>query len=174
MSEISQASIVAQMRDAFDGAFAREVEDPRQPEFAIWIRVGGEIFAVRMRDIAGLLKSNKIVPFPSQSPDVLGVISLRGTLVPVFNLTALLRMKSSTAPSWLMLPGGEPAIAFAFEAFEGRHALTGTIARQDTAVREESTQLVESAGGLCPLLDVPGLAAAVRKRAGTPKPGGEK
>ncbi|HTA41821.1 MAG TPA: chemotaxis protein CheW [Bryobacteraceae bacterium] len=174
MSETSQAAFISQMRDAFDGAFSHPEQIPRQKEFAIWIRVAGETFAVPMADIAGLLKSRKIVPFPARSSDVLGVISLRGSLAPVFDLAALLRMKSTAAPSWLILPCGEPLIALAFEAFEGRHEMNGTVAPQDTTGGERRQQLVQTAGGVRPLLDVPGLAAAIRKRAGAPKTGGEK
>lgn len=174
MSEISQPAVLTRMRDDFNSAFSRPEPTPVQEEFAIWIRVAGEIFAVRMVDVAGLLKSKKIVPFPARSPDLLGVISLRALLAPVYDLAALLGMKSAATPSWVILANGDPLIALAFDAFEGRHALTSNGASQDAAGRGERPQLVETAGGLRPLLDVPGLAAVIRNRAGAPKPGGEK
>ena len=174
MTETSQAALVTQMRDAFDEAFSRPELIRQENEFAIWIRVAGEIVAVRMADVASLMKSKKIVPLPARSPDVLGVISLRALLAPVYDLAALLGMKATATPSWLILATGEPLVVLAFDAFEGRHALTRHGEPQDASGREERPQLVDTAWGLRPLLDIPGLAAAIRKRAGAPKPGGEK
>src|ERR1019366_4473035 len=112
---------LAALRSAFDGTFVAPPRSRQERYPVIQIRLGGEVFAVRAAHIAGLVKSRKIVPLPSRIPELLGVSALRGSLIPVYDLAALLGIPPAVSgPSWLMLAPGETPIGLAFDGFEGR------------------------------------------------------
>lgn len=102
------------LRQAFDEAFARpppmgaeDVED------LLGIRVGGDTYAVRLGEIAGLFVDRKIVPLPSPMPGLLGVAGIRGGVVPVYGLYALLGYPTpATPPRWFVLAGERVGLGF--------------------------------------------------------------
>jgi purine-binding chemotaxis protein CheW len=111
---------VAELRRAFDESFAS-----MPPErVAVWedlldIRIGGDAYAIRVRDISGFVASGKIVPVPSRVPELLGMAGVKGSLVPVFSLAALLGYgRPDEAPRWLALAGKTETVAFGFGEFE--------------------------------------------------------
>jgi len=53
-------------------------------------------------------------------PGASRVAVVRGVLVPVFNLAALLGLPPSGEPQWFMLLNRETPVAFAFDGLEGR------------------------------------------------------
>ena len=71
-------SKAAELRQAFDLSFALpppqelvEVED------LLTIRVAGDPYAIRLRDIAGMVAGRKVVPVPAVTPDLLGLAGSR-------------------------------------------------------------------------------------------------
>ena len=105
MSEgaVVEVHALAQLRAAFDETFAVPPRSREELESVIQIRVGSEVFAIRTGHIGGLMKSRKIVPLPSRIPELLGVSALRGSLIPVFDLAALLGIPAGASrPSWLV------------------------------------------------------------------------
>src|SRR5579864_6585948 len=99
------------LRSAFDESFARPYAGREDPEPVIQLRVGSEVFAIRTRDIAGLVKSRKIVHSPSRIPELLGVAALWGSLIPVYDVAALLGIPAGVSgPSWLILVPGDSLI----------------------------------------------------------------
>src|ERR1039458_7695948 len=84
-------SKAAALRQAFDQSFAlppppasQEVED------LLAIRVAGNPYAIRLRDIAGIVAGRKVVPVPAVRLDLLGLAGIRGGVVPVFGLASIL------------------------------------------------------------------------------------
>jgi chemotaxis signal transduction protein len=106
-------------RRAFDEAFAvAPAETTETYEDLLSIRVRGDAYALRLREVTGLVTSRKIVPLPSRRPELLGVAGNRGVVVTFYSLAVLLGHGSDArSPSWLALAGSEP-IALGFEAFE--------------------------------------------------------
>jgi purine-binding chemotaxis protein CheW len=164
---------LAALRSAFDGTFAALPRSRQERDPVIQIRLGGEVFAVRAGHIAGLVKSGKIVPLPSRIPELLGISALRGSLIPVYDLAALLGIPpAASGPEWLMLAAGETPIGLAFDGFEGRQEpewLSG-----EPGGRQHVRQLVRIGSAVRAVLDIPGIAEAIRQRAGIAAPAKEK
>jgi chemotaxis signal transduction protein len=108
-------------REAFDQAFAAApITTIAAFEDVLAIRIAGDAYALRVRDMKGLVASRKIVPLPSRKPELLGVAGIRGSLVAVYSLAALLGYGAdSRAPSWFALAGASEPIGLGFEEFEG-------------------------------------------------------
>jgi chemotaxis signal transduction protein len=129
VSPASIATRAADFRNAFDKAFAqpRVTGNEAAWEDFLTIRITGDGYALRLREIAGLVKGRRVVPCPGDVPEFQGIAGVRGTLVSVYSLPALLGY--STGPeqaAWLLLCGaegmagtGDEAVGLAFAEFSG-------------------------------------------------------
>src|SRR5436309_1156564 len=84
---------VSELRRAFDGTFAKAIRTAggeAQEEDLLAVRIFTHAYAIRVAEIAGIITSRKIVPVPSRRFELLGVAGLRGGLIPVYHLGALL------------------------------------------------------------------------------------
>jgi chemotaxis signal transduction protein len=107
------------LRRAFDGSFA----DPpaaaaRGREGFLTVRIGGDPYAFRVGDVLAVVSDRKIVAVPTPAPALLGLASLRGDLVPVYDLAQLLGQPRATSTRWLAVARGPDPVGFAFETFE--------------------------------------------------------
>ncbi len=119
-----------ELRAEFDSAFARlPAETGGGGERLIAIRIGGEAHAVRLREIAGVFADRPITAVPSRSRALLGLAGVRGAVVPVFDLGALVGTAPAVSPRWIVIAARQ-RLGFAFDAFEGHLALA-----EDTIVR---------------------------------------
>lgn len=115
-------AMLAKLRSEFDSSFASipGLTDPPEQEL-LAIRVQAEPFTVPVAQVAGLFADRLIVPLPSPARELLGLASLRGRVVPVYDLAALLLGGSPRPPPrWLLLARGRTALGLAFDAFEGQ------------------------------------------------------
>lgn len=124
MSALSPVSEkVAELRRGFDEAraipFSEDAKEQAENLLAIRIS-GGDAYAIKVSEIAGLATGRKIVPVPGPIPELLGLAGIRGALVPVYSLSALLGYGSDAEQArWLALCGIERCFALAFHEFEG-------------------------------------------------------
>jgi chemotaxis signal transduction protein len=141
---VSQERDASTLREEFDRAFTEPARAGGEPEIGLLaLRAGGEPLLVRVLEAAGLLPARPVVPVPGRRPELLGVVGVRGAVVPVFSVARLLGRADAGAPAWLVLAGGAERVALAFEAFEGH--------------------VVAAPGDVRPLADpAPHLAGAVR------------
>lgn len=111
----------AELRSAFDRSFAEPLRAAANDRVnLLGIHVGGDAYAVRLSEITGLFIAKKIVSVPSPAAEFLGLAGLRGSIVPVYCLGALLGYeKSSEPPRWLMLAGAGNMMALGFDVFDG-------------------------------------------------------
>jgi chemotaxis signal transduction protein len=110
-----------ELRRAFDIAFAQpSAGRGDSAEAFLALRVGSDAYAVRVREIAGFAAARKVVPLSSPIPEMLGLASIRGGLVPVYGLAALLGYGDRDGPPrWFLLCGGADSLALAFADFDG-------------------------------------------------------
>jgi chemotaxis signal transduction protein len=115
------SSLSAELRREFDQGFALPARATDETlEDVLVIRVGSESYIVRAGELSGVAENRKLSPVPSSAPDLLGLVSVRGLLVPVFGLPSLLGYATdSESFRWLLLVGTDEPVALAF------HALTG-------------------------------------------------
>ncbi len=109
------------LRRAFDQAFAVAPNTTVETfEDLLAVRVAGDPYALRVREITGLVASRKIVPLPSRRPELLGIAGNRGSLVAVYSLAGLLGYGADSKPaSWLALAGAHEPLGLGFEELEG-------------------------------------------------------
>jgi chemotaxis signal transduction protein len=123
MSEFATvAAKAAELRNAFDRARAVPwgAAAVERIENLLAIRVSGDAFAIRLSEISGLATDRKIVAFPSPIPELLGVAAIRGRLIPVYSLAALLGYSANAGHGrWLALCGIEEPVGLAINDFEG-------------------------------------------------------
>ena len=132
------------------------------------ILVAGEPYAIRLRDISGLLTTRKIVAVPGATPDLLGLAGVRGDLVPVFDLGALLGRPALTEPPrWLALCGADERIALAFAEFAGHLRVSPDALRpgdpRDAGPRHLDG-VVRTELGMRPVVAVPLILTTIRNR----------
>jgi chemotaxis signal transduction protein len=115
----SEVGTAAELRRRFDDSFAAPAASTTELlEDFLAIRVGSDPYAFRLAEIAGLHVGVKIVPVPSPAAQLLGIVGIRGTMAPVYDLAALLRYPPATNSRWFVLARGPQPVGFAFEAFE--------------------------------------------------------
>jgi chemotaxis signal transduction protein len=128
VSPTSIANRAGDFRNAFDKAFALPRVSGNETEWEdfLTMRIAGDAYAIRLREIAGLVKGRRIVTCPSDAPEFQGIAGVRGTLVSVYSLPALLGYASGgEQAAWLLLcaptgsESGEESVGFAFPEFSG-------------------------------------------------------
>ena len=139
-----------ELRDAFDRSFALPpLEETHEIDDLLAVRVSRDLYAIRLRDINGVVARRTIVPVPAAAPGLLGVAGIRGDIVPVFSLSSFLgHGEDHEAPTWTVLCGAEHPIGLGFAELEAylrlprsavhadetpqvkRHYVTGVVATE--------------------------------------------
>lgn len=158
------AERAAELREAFDSSFAAPIETGgRETVDCIGIRLGAARYAMRLADIAGLHAGVSVAPCPSVVPELLGIASIRGTLIAAYDLAALIGCETGPNPWMVLVRGAQLGLAFA--GFEGLLqfepvAIAGGAERTQPHVEA----LARSDGLDWPLIDMASLLAAIRLR----------
>ena len=166
------SSKVAELRNVFDRARAAPFSSgaSEQTENLLAIRVCRDAYAIRVGEISGLATARKIVVFPTPIPELLGVASIRGALVPVYSLAALLGYAIETEGTrWLALCGTEEPVALAFSDFEGYLGVALTqlyAAEQKGVTRAHVEHMVRATDMVRAVVSIPLLREAIQKRCG--------
>lgn len=168
-----------ELRVAFDRSFALPPphEAPEVDEVLV-VRVSDDLYAIRLRDISGLVARRTIVAVPAAAPGLLGVAGVRGDLVAVFSLSSLLGYGDDPeAPSWAVLCGGEHPIALGFAELEGYLRVRRAAVHADEALRVKRsyvTEVVATEAGARPVIDVSLIITDICSRSGLQRPARER
>jgi chemotaxis signal transduction protein len=152
------------LRLGFDTGFSLpELEQMDDLLDVLMIRVGRDAYALRLAQLAALEADRMITPVPSEHGELLGVAGMRGGVVAVFDLAAVLGAPRPEATRWLVLAKAAP-LAFAFSGFERQLSLRpDELAR--SAAAHGGAEVVVRDGLNVPLLDLPALIARLEGRA---------
>jgi purine-binding chemotaxis protein CheW len=161
MSRTLPGNTAAALRDAFDRSFAQAHGAQREAyENMLAIRVAGHPYAVRLAEIASLQTDRRIVPLPSRTPHLLGLVGLRGAMVPIYDLCGLMGYAAAPDPRWLLLVRAPEPVGLGFELFEahlrinaGQHATT----QADVLPAQHVTGLIRTADVARPLIHIASL-----------------
>jgi purine-binding chemotaxis protein CheW len=161
----------ADLRHAFDQSFAGSPARAREEvDDLLTIRVAGDRYAIHLRDIAGMIAGPRVIPVPSATLDLLGLAGIRGGVVPVFGLASILGYgPAAGSPRWMVLCGAEEPIALAFSDFEGYLQLPQSSLQADEnlrATRPYIDQIASTTAGVCAVISIPLIVAAIRNRSG--------
>ena len=109
---------VAELRDAFDRSFAEAPSEADAREDLLHVRLGAATYSLRLTEISGVFADMIITPLPSPVPALLGLVGLRGAILPVYDLRAMLGYVVEAKPRWLAIAEGI-SVGLAFDGFEG-------------------------------------------------------
>jgi chemotaxis signal transduction protein len=158
-----------ELRRAFDAAFAEApATSPAPSEDLLAFRLAGDPYAVRLRQIGGLFKDRRLTLLPSPVPELLGVAGIRGSIVPVCDLRALLGYPPAGNTRWLLLTVAPEVVGMAFEAFEGQlRVRRESIVAAPAQGRRHVSEAVQIGDVLWHVVDVASVVEAVTSRART-------
>jgi chemotaxis signal transduction protein len=138
------------------------------------IRVSGDPYAIRVRELTGLLANRRVVPLPSRRPELLGVAGVRGALVSVYGLSSILGYGTgAVATKWLAMCGRAQLVALAFDELEGFLRLPQrTLFRVDSAdtSRPHLAEAVRVGPTTRRVVDTPSILNFLSIDAGSPGP----
>jgi purine-binding chemotaxis protein CheW len=162
------ADRIAELRAEFDRSFAQPARrhDVEHAELlAIW--AGGRPYVLRLSQTAGLYPKRPVTALPGPLSALLGVAGFGGSIVPVYDLAALLGHAVPDRPRWLVLAAGSPPLALAFHQLDGHVQVpTESIIAEDFGARDSLRGMVPLPGGTRPIVDVPAARAAVHELTG--------
>jgi chemotaxis signal transduction protein len=166
---------ISSLRTEFDRSFTQPLSshDAEHMEL-LAVRAADRPYALRLAQTAGLHPDRPVTPLPGPLPALLGLAGFAGTVVPVYDLAALLGHPVAERPRWLVLATGTPPLGLAFHALDG-HVRVPAAAILDEACtdgrRGVLRGMVTLDGLTRPVVDVPATRAAVHRMAGhTPGP----
>jgi purine-binding chemotaxis protein CheW len=156
------------LRQAFDQSFAApSSRESQEVEDILLIRIGGDPFAIRLRDIGGLIAKSVLVLVPASGKHLLGLAGIRGSIVPVFGLSSLFGYPQAVdAARWIVLCASDEPIALGFPDFEGHRRLpSSSIINDESArsAREYSPETARMDTGHRPVVDIARVVASIRK-----------
>lgn len=148
----------ALLRADFDAQFAAAPAPAvATGERFLIVVAGRERLLLRLAHVAGLYVDHRIVAVPSAKPALLGIVGLRGAIVPVHGLGAALGFPPDEAPRWLVT-AASAQLAFAVARFE-RYV---EIARDRIVPRASAGPMREAAAvgtDTIAIVDLPSVAA---------------
>jgi chemotaxis signal transduction protein len=164
------SATAASLRSLFDETFAvAVVSNSERLEGLLAIRVGAHPYVLCLSEITGLYADRRVVAVPSPVAQLLGIVGLRGMLVPVYDLAALLHYPPAASPRWMVLAGGPHPVGFAFESFEAhvqvsRASLVSEEGQAASAVttRQHVRGNVRVAGALRPVIHIASVVETIR------------
>jgi chemotaxis signal transduction protein len=174
------ASRAVELRNAFDRARAIPLSmgAVEQVEGLLSVRVAGDPYAIRVSEISGLANDRKVVAFPSPIPELLGVAGIRGGLVSVYSLAALLGYSREAGQArWLVLCGAEEPVGLAFSDFEGYFTVPSMqvyATDQRDAARVRVKHVVRAADLLCAVVNIPDILESIKRRCDSSRPSKER
>ncbi len=155
---------LAELRSAFDESFAQAaapLEDAGERLLAI--RIGDEGYALRLSEITGIQALRRVVPLPGGPEGFRGLAGIRGRLVAVYGLAALLGIRGAGEENWLVLTQGAEPIGLSFPAFEGfleESALHPAQERESEHVRE----VLRTGSVVRGVIHLPSVSDAIMRR----------
>lgn len=159
------------LRRAFDASFAdAPLHAEADFEAVLRIRVAGRPYVARLSQLSGLYKERPIRRLPTERRELLGVVVIRSSILPVFDLRMLLAIEGADMPpAWLLVRDAEPRVCFAFHSFDGYarvdRALLVDDARKSPAVPGGCVPTID--GQPVPVLDIESMAARIEQRLGS-------
>jgi purine-binding chemotaxis protein CheW len=155
------------LRADFDATFAFATGRNDAPtEDLLAIRVAGDAYALRLTECGGLFADRKVTPLPTAVTELVGLVGFRATLVPVYDLRALLGYPSGETSRWMVSTAGVALVALAFDTFEAHLRVeSATLVIDDARAQAHAPTVAHLPGGSRPVLSVPSLLEAIEARA---------
>lgn len=168
------ATRAAALRAGFDGSFAEPAQlEMTSMEDLLVIRVGDDVVAIRLSEVAGLYVGKKVTRMPGGDPALLGVAGFRGTIQPVYCIATLIGHPTGAFPRWLVTTAAAP-IALAFEGFEHHMRVAAeTLRPRDVDAKDHpyARSFVPIQQFVRPILHLPSILDGIRTQRPVVTPG---
>ena len=99
--------------------------------------------ALRIRELRGLFSSRKVAPLPGAKRELLGMAGIRGRVVAVYDLAALLGVPEAGVGKWLALCGAQEDLGFSIPEVESHVKVMERAIVQATATDRAHTHVPE-------------------------------
>ncbi len=167
---MSEPRLAEALRAAFDEGFTRPTANaPAATLDLLAVEIAGQAYALRVAELQQIAACHAPVAIPSDAPALLGLVGVRGAVLPVFSLAVLLGHAAATAsPAWMVIvdAGGE-AIALAFDQLVGHRRIPVDALRADPherRVHDHVRAAVRIDGVARGVIDLPSVTATLRDR----------
>jgi chemotaxis signal transduction protein len=155
----------AALRSRFDLAFAEPAQLDITPMVDLLaVRVGVDVFGIRLCEIAGLYVGKKVTRVPGGDAALIGIAGFRGTIHPVYGFATLLGRPAEVTPRWLVIAAAAP-VALAFDGFE-RHVrvASDTIRPRDVNAKDHlyARDFAPVLQVVRPILHLPSILDAIK------------
>lgn len=155
----------AELREAFDRSFAQApTTEAAIVENLLAIRIGSHPYALRLADVSGLFADKRVTSLPSPVSELLGIVGLRGTMLPVYDLGLLLGSPRAVSPRWLLVAAATP-VGFAFDAFDGHLRVSPDVIGPAAWTADYHVpEVVQAVGIVRPLISVASILESIKRR----------
>lgn len=102
------------LRTEFDRGFAEAPAAPVETVAILSVRAGATTLALRRAQLARVHVALPLVRLPTRARGLLGVVAVRGRVLPAWDLGMLAGRGAATRPRWFAIAAGEP-LALAFD-----------------------------------------------------------
>ena len=159
-----------ELRREFDSAFAapRAVRSSDVDKLVI-LQVGSLWVACRVVEVTRFESLRSVIPLSGGAPGLIGIAGLRGKVVPVFGLAAILGIGAAEAAPWVAICGEADPIGLAFDRLD-RFVI---VRRSDVCAVGDGNRLSSHTTGLVRIgsvshdvLDLPAILSAIREATG--------
>ena len=166
----------AEMRRAFDQGFAAAPpgDAAGATEDLLAIQVAGEAFVLRLRELAGLYRDRPVIRLPGPVPELIGIAGVRGIMVPVYGLGAILGHPRGEPGRWLVVVRGPDPLGLAVDTCDGLLRAPRPSVPEEGNPTPHLGPAVLAGGRLRRLVDLASVAEAIKTRTGPAGPAKER
>jgi chemotaxis signal transduction protein len=158
-ASLDLAQQALELRRRFDDSFAVAAAETT-PDYIdlLAVRVAEDAYVIALSEVTSVFVARPIVAVPAEATGLLGLIGVRGEVIPVFALASLLGYGTGVdVPRWMITCGTEYSVAIGFSDLEGyvripRAALSSGRATQ--RVSAFSTDVASTPSGVRPVLSI--------------------
>ena len=120
---------VGALKTAFDGTFAVPAQPPAVgAQRVLLLTVGGTPCVVAVEECAGVVPAGAIVRLPSTMSAFRGLTTVRGAVLPVYDLATLLGLEPHpVARPWLLLAAGLHPVALVADSVDGYASVPASV-----------------------------------------------
>lgn len=160
--------LVSDLRQAFDLAFAAAPSTAAAgAEDLLEVQCGSAAYVLRLGEIAALTRDLGVTAIPSAAPAFLGVAGVRGAILAVYDLAALLGQPPDPAPRWIAIAAGVTPVGLAFRHVDGhRRVPAASILAQSRpdGVARHVRGVARLDGGVRPIVSISSVVDAIAER----------
>ena len=153
--------VVSRLRREFDDTFAKPPAVQATRESFLGLGLRGDPYALRVKQIEGVLTERRIIPLPTAVPAFAGLSAHRGSLVPVYDLGTLMGYATAATLRWVVTVRAlDGLVGLAFDRFDGHYRVIAA----DSSPDRRSSGLLAYVSGLPegrPVIDIVTLLDSV-------------